>query len=133
MGQYHTLPNSEDLARELLKIQDVYPPAKQLGTDMLLILDKWTSICNTMIAEGKVGLALMLFVDKWKPTPSAPKADTPTPGSFIRAALKLGDRKLVYDVYTFFSYQPQFQQEIRQYKKQVEAVLQSQSNLKMEV
>eukprot|EP00495_Collosphaeridae_sp_1-RS-2012_P001141 TRINITY_DN1223_c0_g2_i1.p1 TRINITY_DN1223_c0_g2~~TRINITY_DN1223_c0_g2_i1.p1 ORF type:complete len:122 (+),score=11.51 TRINITY_DN1223_c0_g2_i1:466-831(+) len=65
LAQYHALPDDLRLANRLLDLSSVYPAGKQLGIDMLLRLNNWPPICDLLIKEKKVEVALRLFVEKW--------------------------------------------------------------------
>jgi len=97
--QYHILNDSLPIANRLLLNAQVYPPAYQLGIDMLYRLGAVPRLIQVLLAHGQVLPALQLI-----PSYRAPLLDAPgsTPRDFLTVALQSGDDMLLYHTYRFF-------------------------------
>merc|ERR1719285_636477 len=114
--QYHALPDDLRLANRLLALSNVYPPGKQLGIDMLLRLNIWPPICDLLIKEKKVEVALRLFVEKWEPAHIADAGDYPTAEKFLQAAKDLHDPVLFHNIFAYFQNMKLFKDVLRKFE-----------------
>lgn len=114
--QYHALPDDLRLANRLLALSNVYPPGKQLGIDMLLRLNNWPPICDLLIKEKKVEVALRLFVEKWEPGHIADAGGYPTCEKFLQAAKDLHDPVLFHNIFAYFQNMKLFKDVLRKFE-----------------
>lgn len=99
--QYHILNDSLPIANRLIACAPVYPPAYQLGVDMLYRLGQTPRLVRVMLQRGEVLPALQLV-----PSYRAPFLSGETPGlaprDFLAAALESGNEMHFYHAYRFF-------------------------------
>eukprot|EP00495_Collosphaeridae_sp_1-RS-2012_P001142 TRINITY_DN1223_c0_g2_i2.p1 TRINITY_DN1223_c0_g2~~TRINITY_DN1223_c0_g2_i2.p1 ORF type:complete len:173 (+),score=19.76 TRINITY_DN1223_c0_g2_i2:466-984(+) len=118
LAQYHALPDDLRLANRLLDLSSVYPAGKQLGIDMLLRLNNWPPICDLLIKEKKVEVALRLFVEKWDAKRDTGHASEgyPTAEKFLQAAKDLHDPVLFHNIFAYFQNMKLFKDVLRKFE-----------------
>jgi len=116
LAQYHALPDDLRLANRLLELSNVYPPGKQLGIDMLLRLNNWPPICDLLIKEKKVEVALRLFVEKWDSGHISDSVGYPTAEKFLQAAKDLHDPVLFHNIFSYFENMKLFNDVLRKFE-----------------
>jgi hypothetical protein len=98
--QYHILNDSLPIANRLISIASVYPPAYQLGIDMLYRLGQLPRLAKVLLQHQQVLAALQLvpsfrsagFFDQWGLYPR----------DFLQVALNTGCELTLWQTYRFF-------------------------------
>ena len=97
--QYHILNDSLPIANRLISVAPVYPPAYQLGIDMLFRLNQLPRLIRVLLQHHQVLGALQLI-----PSFRAPFLDTPglTARDFLTVARDQHDPMVFYHCFRFF-------------------------------
>lgn len=97
--QYHILNDSLPIANRLISVAPVYPPAYQLGIDMLYRLNQLPRLIRVLLQHHQVLGALQLI-----PSFRAPFLDTPglTARDFLSVARDQQDSMVFFHCYRFF-------------------------------
>jgi hypothetical protein len=96
--QYHILNDSLTIAERLLELSAEYPPAGQLGLDMLFRLNSTTRLLLVLLERREVVSALRLI------PPRSPlfEKEQLMPRDFLAAARDTGDALVFYSAFKFF-------------------------------
>mmetsp|Transcript_30704 Transcript_30704/g.70779 ORF Transcript_30704/g.70779 Transcript_30704/m.70779 type:complete len:723 (+) Transcript_30704:80-2248(+) len=89
--QYHVVQDSKMVARQLLAVEEQYPPALQLSLDMLHRLGAHEEIVDVLVVRGKLVLALQYV--------RTHNVSLVNPSFFLKAAVH--DDNLFYTVFRF--------------------------------